>query len=98
MLRLRVWDSSWAMVAWKDKAIWESSFREKMHSLSKNTPTGDGSSPNIRTVLMQSTTFLAKRETLLVRIRSIFQALQSVIIWWNCSRWAMEVPLIPSSA
>ena len=98
MLRLRMCDSSCAIVAWKDNAIWESSFNEKMHSLSKNTPTGCGSSPSIRTVLIQSTTLRAKRETLFVMIMSIFPARQSAIMRLNSSRCASEVPLIPSSA
>ena len=57
-----------------------------MHSLSKKTPTGLGSSASIRTMLIQSTTFRAKRDTLLVMIISIFPLRQSAIMLLNSSR------------
>ena len=51
-----------------------------LDSLSKKTPTGLRSSARLRTMVMQSTVFLARRETDLVIIKSIFPALLSVSI------------------
>lgn len=98
MLRLRIRDSFSAMDAKKESGMDVSSFNEKIHSLSKKTPTGLRSSVRFRTIVMQSTVFLARRETDLVMIRSIFPALLSVSIWFSATRCFVEVPEIPLSA
>ena len=49
-------------------------------------------------MVIQSTVFLARRETDLVMIRSIFPALLSASIWFSATRCFVEVPEIPLSA
>lgn len=70
MLRLLVCDSSSAMVARKVSAICESSFKEKMLSDSKKTPTGGLSAAKSLTIPIQSVTLRANRETFLQTIMS----------------------------
>jgi len=48
-------------------------------------------------VVSESTVLRAKRDTLLVMIRSIFPARASATMFWKPSRCLAEVPLIPSS-
>ena len=67
-------------------------------SVSKYTPTGFARPFSIRIVEIQSTRFLAKRETLLVTIRSYSPRLHASIIAANCSLFFNDVPEIPSSA
>ena len=98
ILLLRVWDSSSAIVAWKVRAIWDSSFREKIASDSKKIPTGFFKAASSLAIPIVIMTFLAKRDTLLVMIRSILPALQSAIISLKASLCLSDVPLMPSSA
>ena len=65
---------------------------------SKKRRSGLRSSARFRTIVMQSTVFLARRETDLVMIRSIFPALLSASIWFSSTRCFVEVPEIPLSA
>ena len=72
--------------------------QETSYELQKKTPTGLRSSARLRTMVMQSTVFLARRETDLVIIKSIFPALLSASIWFSSTRCFVEVPEIPLSA
>ena len=67
-----------------------------MPSRSKRTLTP--SSFSSRTASRQSFVFRAKREMDLTRIWSMSPLRQSAIMRWKSSRFAAEVPVMPSSA
>ena len=91
-------DSSCANVARNDSINSLFSLSVFTLSVSKYTPTGFARPFSIRIVEIQSTRFLAKRETLLVTIRSYSPRLHASIIAANCSLFFNDVPEIPSSA
>ena len=91
-------DSSCAKVARKESI--NSVFSPKVYrlSVSKKTPTGGVKPLSILISEMQSTRLRAKRETLLVTIRSYSPLLQARIISLNSSLFFSDVPDMPSSA
>lgn len=98
MISLLLWLSSCAVMDSRASIISLVLSSVLMCSVSKNTPTGGRMSCRMRTVWMESTTFLAKRATLLQTISSILPRRQSAIMRLNSSRLSSIVPVMPSSA